>query len=134
MLTVGRRFIVAFLAVALSSQLVQGQLLRCGWMDMSVTAGMMRESMQRSAHQRNDARVAPAPNSPQIVDHRDDGAQTQEPASSICILKQLCMNASAVPAVFQPSFSAGSDSAAIASGTMPPAAWALRPESPPPRL
>lgn len=127
MLTLGRRFIVGLLAVALVSQLVQGQLLRCGQMDMSARAGMTHDSMQSSADERRDAKIATASSS-------DHGAQNQAPMSSGCIVSGLCLNAPAVPAVSLPPFDAGSDSPAIAYGTMSPAARALRPESPPPRL
>lgn len=125
-LNLSRRFVVALLAVALSSQLAQGQLLRCGKMDMSANAGTM-QSMQPSTHQMHDAMIATASTS-------DQGAENQGPVSSSCILSALCLIAPAVPAVSRPVFADGIDSPVIAYGAMSPAELTLRPESPPPRL
>jgi hypothetical protein len=125
-LNLSRRFVVALLAVALSSQLAQGQLLRCSKMDMSAKAGAM-QSMQPSAHQGHDVMIA-------IASSSNHDAQNQVPVSSSCILSGVCLVAPAVPAASQPAFGDDVDSSVIASGTTSPAELALRPESPPPRL
>lgn len=124
-LIVSRRFVVALLAVALSSQLAQGQPLRCHKMDMSANAATM-QSMQSSAHDGHDAMISTAASSKR-------GTQNQVPVSSSCILSGLCLIGPAVPAVSPPALDAGVDSPVIAHGAIAPAERALRPDSPPPR-
>jgi hypothetical protein len=118
MVTPARRFIVALVAVALSSQLVQGQVMRCGQMDLSGAGGMTSESMQSSLN----------------VSSSDNGGQTQEPASSSCILSGQCLSVAAVQTVSRVGFNAVIGAPVVVYTTRPVGARSPRPEPPPPRL
>jgi hypothetical protein len=122
MLIIGRRFIVAVLATALSSQLAQEQLLRCDRMDMGATAAM--ESMSGSGNDEHDVTVAPS--------GRD--SQDQMPVSSSCIVSTICLVGPAIPTVSAAVFDASPVSRVIASAAVVPATRALRPDLPPPRF
>lgn len=110
LLAIGHRLIVAVLALALSSQLVQGQLVRCGEMDMSKVGAT--------------GALVPSSN------HSD---QTRVPASSSCVVAGICLNGPALPNAMAPAFTSDVESVAISYGLMPPEALAIQPESPPPR-
>lgn len=118
MVTPVRRFIVALVAVALSSQLVEGQVMRCGQMDLSGAGGMTSESMQSSLN----------------VSSSDNRGQAQGSLSSSCILSGQCLTVAAVQTVSRVGFNGVIGAPVVVYTTTPIGAWSLRPEPPPPRL
>ena len=110
-----RRFVVAFLATALSSQLAQAQLFRCDGMDMGAIASM--QSMPASASNEPDA----------LIGASTTGDESQHRVSAICVIGP------AIPAMSQAAVDAVDASLAIASAMIAPSTRALRPDFPPPR-
>lgn len=119
-----RRFVVALLAIALSSQLVQAQLFRCDLMDMGATASM--QSMPSSASDEPDA-----------MSEASSGDQDSEhgiPAPSSCTVSVICVIGPAIPAMSQAAVDGIDVSRVIAFAMIAPPTRALRPDFPPPRV
>jgi hypothetical protein len=123
MLRSWRRIVVAIIAVALTSQLVQAQMLLCGQMDMNaenVAAAAMAPDHER--HEKTQGQLT-----------SQAGAQMGAPHSSNCILAASC---GSVPAALMPSLPAffpdfvASDLPARVSTQR---VRSLRPDLPPPR-
>lgn len=124
-LDIGRRLVVALLAVALSSQLMQGQVLRCAQMDMRDPA--MSESSMGSSHAGHKTAQL-------ISTTSDRSGQQQAPASSTCVLSGVCVSAPAVPVLSYTEIGRVTVSPVIPFQPVAPSARAVRPEAPPPRL
>jgi hypothetical protein len=124
MLSFCRRLMVALLAIALTSQLVQGQLLLCEQMDMG-SESMTSTSMAAGHEQHEAARGAAV--------SAGDEAQTPSPDAARCVLAASCTTTPAV-------LSHGQSLLGVDPGTtLPPALEAMphlrasRPDLPPPR-
>jgi len=124
MVTQRRRFVVALLATALSSQLAQAQLFRCDRMDMGATASM--QSMPGSASNEPDAMIG--------ASTTGEESEHQMPVSSSCTVSAICVIGPAVPAMSQPAADAVDVSRVIAIAMIAPPTHALRPDFPPPRF
>jgi hypothetical protein len=110
------RLTVAFLAISLSSQLLQGQELRCAEMNGAMSSTHMQHSHDVTA-----------------VSSHDKQSQ-QNSQSSSCLLGTLCLNAPAI-LVSHPVFVDNAPAAAgITFGAVKPDARSLRPDSPPPKI
>ena len=119
-----RRMVVAIITFALSSQLVPGQMLLCGQMDMS--AGGAAVPAMAADHERHpETRGEPA---------SEAGAQMSAPHSPECPLAASC---GSVPAALMPSLTAFVPDPAASDLPSPVGAQrlrSLRPELPPPRV
>lgn len=125
MLRVFRHLVACLLAMTLSAQLVEAQLLSCDQMQMTI--GVAGEDTSVMAMHDVTRLVATGGTATQSGDDHS-------PASRACDLEANCLNASAVPSFQDPHRSShGCDDDALArraSATSRP----LRPELPPPRL
>jgi hypothetical protein len=112
------RLIVAVLAISLSSQLLEGQAMRCTQMNdaMSAAAGHSHsdhDAMTGASHDKQSHRV---------------------PQSSSCLLGTICLNAPAMVVSASVSFDAAPVSVVIVYGAIAPDAQSPRPDSPPPKI
>lgn len=124
MLSVGRRLIVALLALAMTSQIVQGELRLCSGMDMQIqTSGQSMPAGEHDEHVPHPATGA-APGVASLVHSTDLD----------CVPSPGCRNAPALPVIPVPG--SGDEGKASSAVTSPGAerSLAIRPELPPPRV
>jgi hypothetical protein len=124
MLLSWRRLVVAMIALALTTQLVQAQMLLCGPMDMD-TENVAAAAMT-SAHERHEET--------QRALTSEAGAQMSAPHSSKCILAASCGTVTAAVMTSLPAFIPE-----LVETDLPTAAGiqrlrSLRPDLPPPRV
>lgn len=111
------RLVVAVLAISLSSQLLEGQAMRCMEMNRAMLSAHVQHSHDAASVSSNDKQSERTPQS-----------------SSSCLLNTLCLNAPAI-LVFAPvSFEAPLVPVVIDFGAVAPAVQSPRPDSPPPKI
>lgn len=124
MLSFCRRFTIALLAIALTSQLVQGQLLLCEQMDM--TAESMTSTSMEAGHEQHGAARGTA------VSARDE-AQNSAPDASKCVLATSCTTTPAILSRAQSLSQTKAGATALPLLTTSPHVRAAPPDLPPPR-
>lgn len=110
------RLVVAVLAISLSSQLLEGQAMRCMEMNRAMS----------SAH------VQHSPDAASVSSHDKQSGRT--PQSSSCLLNTLCLNAPAILVSAPVSFEAPLVPVVIDFGAAATTVQSPRPDSPPPRI
>jgi hypothetical protein len=111
------RLVVAVLAISLSSQLLEGQAMRCMDMNRAMSSAHMQHSHDAASVSSSDKQSERAPQS-----------------SSSCLLNTLCLNAPAILVSAPVSFEAPLVAVVIDFGAAAPAAQSHRPDSPPPKI
>lgn len=126
MLSFCRRAVSALFAVALTSQLVQAQLVLCGRMDMSESAMMTDDSMTRMRHAQHaePGTTLAGPNQEE---------QTDPAADPKCVVPAACVTTPAVPSLSPASLEMHAGPARMPSEMLPPRAISFGPDLPPPR-
>lgn len=126
MLSFCRRAVSALLAVALTAQLVQAQLVLCGQMDMSESAMMTDDSMNRMMQGQNaDPRTTLA--GPNQEERTDPSADPK------CVIPAACLTTPAVPSLPPASLEIHTGPVSMPSEMLPPRAVSFGPDLPPPR-
>lgn len=109
------RLIVAVLAISLSSQMLEGQAMRCAQMHEAMSTGHAQsghDAMTSASHDKQSHRT---------------------PQSSSCLLGTICLNAPAIVVSAPASFEVVPVPVVIVYGAIAPDAQSLRPDSPPPK-
>src|SRR5215208_8346639 len=110
------RFVVIVLAVSLTSQLLEGQAMRCAQMNASMSA-----SHSQSGH---DMMIAAS----------HDKQSQRTPQSSSCLLGTICVSTPAILVSAPVAFEVARLPVVIVYGAIAPDAQSPRPDSPPPKI
>ena len=124
MLSFCSRLMVALLAIALTSQLVQGQLLLCEQMNMGDTS--MPSASMAAGHGQHDS-------TRDVGVSASDDSQNSSPDATRCVLAASCTTTAAVLSRAQSLFAIEPGATVLPLRTSLPHLRAAPPDLPPPR-